>query len=100
MSTLAHLCTPDADNELIRNELVRAQFAPWETHWDGYAGAEFHLSHGDWIRVLRANGFRVDALHELQAPPGAKTHDYYYVIPAEWARRWPGEDLWECTKTR
>ncbi|HEY3544102.1 MAG TPA: class I SAM-dependent methyltransferase [Gaiellaceae bacterium] len=114
MSTLAHLCTPDADDESIGNELVRAQFAPWaaeggstagvsshwETRWEGYEGAEFHLSHGDWIRVLRANGFTIDALHELQAPPDAKTHEYYYVIPAEWGRRWPGEDLWECTKTR
>ena len=100
MSTLAHLCTPDEEDQQIRNELVRPQFAPWETHWDGYAGAEFHLSHGDWIRLLRANGFRIDALHELRAPPDAKTHDYYYVIPADWGRQWPGEDLWECTKTR
>lgn len=98
MSTLAHLCTPDEDDEPITNELRRAQFAPWETRWEGYSGAEFHLSHGDWIRVLRTNGFRVDALHELQAPEDATTHEYYYVIPAEWARQWPGEDLWECTK--
>jgi SAM-dependent methyltransferase len=99
MSTLAHLCTPDEDEQPITNTLVRAQFAPWEVRWDGYQGAEFHLSHGDWIRLLRAYGFRVDALHELRAPAGAKTHEYYFVTPAEWARRWPGEDLWECTKT-
>jgi ubiquinone/menaquinone biosynthesis C-methylase UbiE len=99
MSTLAHLCTPDEDDEPIRNELVRAQFAPWETEWEGYSGVEFHLSHGDWIRVLRESGFRIDALHELRAPDDARTHDYYYVISADWARRWPGEDLWECTKT-
>jgi ubiquinone/menaquinone biosynthesis C-methylase UbiE len=98
MSPLAHLCTPDDDGQPIANLLVRPQFAPWEVRWDGYAGAEFHLSHGDWIRLLRANGFRVDGLHELQAPEGARTHPYYFVIPAEWARRWPGEDLWECTK--
>jgi ubiquinone/menaquinone biosynthesis C-methylase UbiE len=98
MSTLAHLCTPDEDNEPIRNELTRAQFAPWEVEWEGYSGVEYHLSHGDWIRVLRDHGFRVDALHELRAPDGAQTHPYYFVIPAEWARRWPGEDLWECTK--
>jgi ubiquinone/menaquinone biosynthesis C-methylase UbiE len=98
MSTLAHLCTPDEDDVPITNELQRAQFAPWETRWEGYAGAEFHLSHGDWIRVLRDNAFRLDALHELQAPEDARTHEYYYVIPADWARQWPGEDLWECTK--
>jgi ubiquinone/menaquinone biosynthesis C-methylase UbiE len=99
-STLAHLCTPDDDDMPVTNTLQRPQFAPWEVAWDEYDGVEFHLSHGDWIRVLRDNGFVVGALHELQAPPGARTHDYYYVTPAEFARRWPGEDLWECTKTR
>jgi SAM-dependent methyltransferase len=99
MSPLAHLCTPDSDDEPIANELVRPQFAAWEVEWEGYQGAEFHLSHGSWIRVLRDAGFRVDALHELRAPDDAQTHEYYYVIPADWARRWPGEDLWECTKS-
>jgi SAM-dependent methyltransferase len=99
-SVLAHLCTPDLDDTPVTNELQRPQFAPWEVEWEGYAGVEYHLSHGDWIRILRANGFRIDALHELQAPEGARTHEYYFVTPAEWARRWPGEDLWECTKTR
>jgi ubiquinone/menaquinone biosynthesis C-methylase UbiE len=99
ISELAHLCTPDADDEAITNELRRSLFDPWETNWEGYSGVEFHLSHGAWIRVLREHGFRIDGLHELQAPDDAKTHDYYYVIPAEWGRRWPGEDLWECTKT-
>jgi ubiquinone/menaquinone biosynthesis C-methylase UbiE len=99
MSTLAHLCTPDEDELQITNRLVRPQFAPWETRWEGYLGSEFHLSHGDWIRLLRANGFRIDALHELRAPEHAQTHEYYFLIPVEFARRWPGEDLWACTKT-
>jgi SAM-dependent methyltransferase len=99
MSELAHLCTPEADDAPITNDLQRPLFAPWETRWADYAGAEFHLSHGSWIRLLRANGFRIDALHELQAPVDAQTHDYYFVIPAGWARQWPGEDLWECTKS-
>jgi ubiquinone/menaquinone biosynthesis C-methylase UbiE len=99
MSTLAHLCTPDREEQGIENRLVRPQFAPRAVSWEGYSGVEFHLSHGDWIALLRTNGFVLDALHELQAPPGAESHPYYLVIPAEWARRWPGEDLWECTKT-
>jgi SAM-dependent methyltransferase len=98
MSSLAHLCTPDTDDEPIASTLRRPQFAPWEVEWEGYAGAEFHLPHSDWIRILRDNGFIVEGLHELQAPADAKTHDYYYVIPADWARRWPGEDLWEARK--
>jgi ubiquinone/menaquinone biosynthesis C-methylase UbiE len=95
-SSLAHLCTPEQDEVPISNTLVRPLFAPWEMEWPGYEGVEFHLSHGDWIRVLTENGFVLDALHELQPGPDATTHEYYYVIPAEWARRWPGEDLWEA----
>jgi SAM-dependent methyltransferase len=94
-SALAHLCTPEEDEVPIENRLVRPLFAPWEVEWQGYQGVEYHLSHGDWIRVLTENGFMLDALHELQPGPNAKTHEYYYVIPVEWARRWPGEDLWE-----
>ena len=95
-SSLAHLCTPQEDEVPITNTLVRPLFAPWEVEWAGYEGVEFHLSHGDWIRVLTENGFVLDALHELQPGPDAKTHEYYYVIPVEWGRRWPGEDLWEA----
>jgi SAM-dependent methyltransferase len=94
-SMLAHLCTPDEDTS-ISNVLVRPQFGPWEVEWPGYSGVEYTLSHGAWIRVLTSNGFVIDALHELRPPPEAKTHEYYFVIPVEWARRWPGEELWEA----
>jgi SAM-dependent methyltransferase len=96
MSMLAHLCTPDLDEVPIESRLVRPQFAPWEVKWPEYEGVEYHLSHGDWIRTLRGAGFVVDALHELRPPPDASTHEYYYVVPFEWARRWPGEELWEA----
>ena len=94
-SPLAHLCMPDSDDVPITNTLQRPQFAPWEVEWEGYQGVEYHVSHGDWIRVLRESGFVLDALHELQAPEGARRHEYYNVIAPTWARRWPGEDLWE-----
>jgi ubiquinone/menaquinone biosynthesis C-methylase UbiE len=97
-SSLAHLCTPSEDESPISNVLVRPHFAAWEVEWPGYEGVEYHLSNGDWIRVLRESGFVLDALHELRPGPEAKTHEYYYVIPVEWARRWPGEELWEAHK--
>ena len=28
--------------------------------WPGDAGVEFHLPHGEWIRLLRRNGFEVE----------------------------------------
>jgi ubiquinone/menaquinone biosynthesis C-methylase UbiE len=96
VATLAHLCTPDLDEQPITNMLVRPLFGQYRTKWPEYPGIEYHISHGDWIRILRENGFVVDALHELRPGDDAQTHHYYFTIPVEWARRWPGEDLWEA----
>jgi SAM-dependent methyltransferase len=96
VATLAHLCTPDLDDEPITNALVRPQFGQYRTKWPEYPGIEYHISHGDWIRILRANGFVLDALHELRPGDDAQTHQYYFTIPVEWARRWPGEEIWEA----
>jgi hypothetical protein len=74
----------------------RPLFGQYRTKWPEYPGIEYHISHGDWIRILRDNGFVVDALNELRPGDDAKTHSYYFTIPVEWARRWPGEDLWEA----
>ena len=95
-SMLAHLCTPDLDNDPIANRLVRPLFGQYRTKWPEYPGVEFHISHGEWIRILRENGFVLDALHELRPGEDAQTHRYYFTTPVEWARRWPGEDLWEA----
>jgi SAM-dependent methyltransferase len=38
--------------------------------------------------------FVVDALHELYAAPGARTHPYYGIASPQWASRWPAEELW------
>jgi SAM-dependent methyltransferase len=91
ISVLVTLCLPDrghASEQLIRpqREIHRLRLAG--------GGVEFHPSHGEWIRILRANGFVVDALHELHAPPDADTHPYYELATADWARKWPIEDLW------
>jgi hypothetical protein len=64
--------------------------------WDD--GVEFHLAHGEWIRILRANGFDVEELVELQAPPEAADHPYYDFVGAAWARSWPAEEIWVARK--
>ena len=73
--------------------LHRAQRDLFETRWDG-GGVEFHPSHGQWIEVLRGSGFTVEGLRELYAPDEADDPEYYEIADAEWARRWPVEDLW------
>ena len=62
-------------------------------------GVEFHLGHGDMLWLLRATGFDVEKLIELFAPETAETHEYYTAVPAEWAKKWPSEDLWVARKT-
>ena len=64
--------------------------------WPG-EGTEFHLSHGELIGVLVANGFRVDALHEIVPPAPTAIVDQY--LPADWVARWPAEEVWLATKT-
>jgi hypothetical protein len=62
-------------------------------------GVEFHLPHGEWIDLLRANGFEIERLIEIQAPAGAVTHDRYSYVTADWARKWPAEEIWAAKKT-
>jgi hypothetical protein len=38
----------------------------------GPPGVEFHLSHGDWVRVLRRSRFEIEDLIEVQAPEGGR----------------------------
>jgi hypothetical protein len=57
-------------------------------------GVEFHPSHGEWIRVLGANGFVVKPPTSSTPPPDAQTHEYYGIASAQWASQWPVEDLW------
>jgi SAM-dependent methyltransferase len=97
-STLVIACSPDEGQ--AHERLVRRWFGLRRVEWPGDdEGVEFHLPHGEWIRVLREHGFAVEALLELQAPPDAVTHPYYDFVTADWARRWPSEEIWVARKT-
>jgi SAM-dependent methyltransferase len=94
-STLVILCSPD---EVPASEtLQHAQFGMHRFEWpDG--GVEFHLPHGEWIDLLRANRFEIERLIEIQAPPDAETHHWYSYVTAEWAKKWPCEEIWVARK--
>jgi hypothetical protein len=89
---LATLCVPEDEGE-AEDRLHRPQRDLNRVQWPG-GGIEFHPGHGEWIRILRANGFAVEALHELYATAAEKSPDYYCISSAQWAARWPIEDLW------
>jgi SAM-dependent methyltransferase len=96
-STLSILCVPDEEGP-ERVELQRPQRGLRRLAW-GDGGVEFHLSHGERIDLLRANGFEVERLVELYAPDGATKHEYYDMGDVTWARQWPLEEIWVCRKT-
>jgi SAM-dependent methyltransferase len=59
---------------------------------------EFNLPYGEWIRLFREHGLRVEALVEVR-PPEAAESSYRTAAETEWARDWPMEEIWRCRKT-
>jgi len=90
---LAHLFFPDVGE--VTTQLQRPYHGLYREEWEG---TEFQLTHGDWIRVLRANAFEILDLVELRPPAGATTHTYYSDVPVERARQWPNEEIWVARK--
>jgi SAM-dependent methyltransferase len=88
------LCVPDAEDEAAGPTLLREYFGMHRFDWpdDDPPSVEFHLGYGDWIRVLRANGFEVENLIEVRPPEEATSR--YPFVTLEWARRWPSEEIW------
>ena len=91
-SVLAALCVPD-EGGVAGDRLLRSPADVARVGWPG-GGVEHHPAHGEVIRVLRDAGFVVDALHELHASSTQPGPEYYEIATAEWAARWPAEDLW------
>jgi SAM-dependent methyltransferase len=98
-AVVAILCSTDEGP--IVEHLVRPQFGMYRIDWSGTAGGggiEFHLGHGDMLRLLRRHGFEVLDLIELQPAPDARAHPEYNYVPLDWARRWPCEEIWVAQK--
>src|SRR5262249_21824696 len=70
-STLVTLCFPDVGK--AEERLLRPQLGLYRLDWPENDGAvEYHLPHGELIGVLRASGFEIERLVEVQAPAGAE----------------------------
>jgi SAM-dependent methyltransferase len=95
-SVLCMLCSPEGGK--VSDRLVRPQFGMHRFEWIDDDGVEFHLGHGDMLRLLRETGFDVEGLWEIQASESAEDHSYYDFVSAEWARKWPAEEIWKARK--
>jgi len=95
-STLLMLCAPEDDSEPVPPTLQRPLRGMYGVSWPDDPTLEFHLSPGDWIRLLRRNGFEVLDLVELYAPDGETRSPM--AIPPRWAQRWPVEEVWRARR--
>jgi SAM-dependent methyltransferase len=91
-SFISYLTAPDEGGE--SETLQRPQRGAYRIQWPGEQGIEYHLPHGAWIDLLRANGFEIERLIELFAPDDAQKHEYYDYVTPEWASKWPHEEIW------
>jgi SAM-dependent methyltransferase len=96
-STISMLCMPHTGK--ITEHLQRPQRGIHRLEWtDDGPGVEFHLGHGDLLRLLRGSSFEVLDLVEVFAPEDAEDHPFYVHTTADWAKRWPGEEIWRARK--
>jgi SAM-dependent methyltransferase len=78
------------------NELLRPLRGLHRLEWDDDNSVNFHLGHGEWIRLLRETGFEVEALIDLYPAPDATTT--FPFATHEWASKWPSEEVWKARK--
>ena len=86
---------------------VRSYFHEPRYTWPDDTAVEFHLPHGEWVRLLREHGFEIERLVEIRAPETPQ-YDGGGALPAEetpfnmatraWARQWPTEEAWIARK--
>jgi SAM-dependent methyltransferase len=95
-SVLLMLTIPDEDDLPATERLQRPFFGMHRFEWPGDESVEFHLGHGDLIRLLRRCGFEIEDLIELRPEPGATSSHPLATI--EWARQWPSEEVWKVRK--
>ncbi len=73
-SVLLMLTIPDQDGQPATERLLRPYFGMHRFEWPDDDSVEFHLGHGDMIRLLRRCGLQVEDLLELQPPRARPRH--------------------------
>jgi len=82
----------------VGTRLLRPQRGMHRFEWRDTAGIEFHLSPGDWIRLLRANAFEIEDLIEVYPSDGGTKESP--LASLAWAQAWPCEEVWKVRKRR
>ncbi len=94
---LLALCMPDEEGAAASDRLLRPYFGMHRLEWADDESVEFHLPHGEMIKLLRRAGFEVEELIEIKPPDGSTTR--YPFVTLEWAQKWPCEEVWKVRKS-
>jgi SAM-dependent methyltransferase len=95
-SVVLMLTVPEQDGLPATEQLLRPYFGMHRFEWPDDESVEFHLGHGDMIRLLRLCQLEVEDLLELRPPPAATASHPLATI--DWARQWPCEEVWKARK--
>jgi SAM-dependent methyltransferase len=93
-ATIQLLCTPDEGQ--VADRLVRDYSKLGRIEWEDDGSVEFHPGFGELVRILGRHGLVLEDVVEVFAPEGATTR--YEWASADWARRWPSEEIWKARK--
>jgi ubiquinone/menaquinone biosynthesis C-methylase UbiE len=97
-SPFVWVCWGDDDSPAERT-LRRPYFDLGRTAVEDETGTtvEWPATYGEWIRVFAASNFRIEDLIELRPDAEAST-TYSSYAALEWARDYPGEQIWKVRK--
>ena len=98
-SPIQLLCVPQDGSDTTR-QLARPYFGMHRLDWRNVevdlGGIEFNLPISEWVSLFNQTGFAIEDYLELTAPTSAE--GTRFGVPAEWARHFPGEQVWKLRK--
>ncbi|HET6949666.1 MAG TPA: class I SAM-dependent methyltransferase [Acidimicrobiales bacterium] len=99
-SPLAIVCSPLDGSVPATERLERDYFGLHRIDWrdavEDAGGIEFNLPVSEWFRLFRATGFEVEDYIEVRNPtPGPEMPAF---VTADWAHRFPSEQVWKLRK--
>ena len=84
--------------EGVTTTLQRPQRGLHRIDWADEPETEFQMGHADLFRILREAGFELLDLVEIFAREDSEDHARYSYVTADWARKWPSEEMWRARK--
>ena len=99
---LATVCSPLDGTSPLATELLRPYFEMHRIDWTEVqhdpGGIEFAMPVSDWFALFRRVGLEVEDYREPRPAEGGS--ESVHFATADWARRFPSEQVWKLRKRR